>query len=143
VLSLLLSACHYEFEPPDREARIVEAGERLTPALFDTVQWVNDSIRALDGNETYAAKCRRCHGTFGEGATEYALSRDLVVPSLVEPDWPLADSLGATRRLIFTGHSGGMPTWGVAGITPRQIDASAYYVLFQLRPDVLEGTGGP
>ena len=119
-----------------------EAADRLTPLLFDTVSWASDSTRLFVGNETYAAKCRRCHGTFGYGGTEYALQRDLDVPSLVEPGWEFADSLAAARRLIFTGHASGMPTWGVAGITPRQIDASAYYVLYQLRPDMLrEGDG--
>ena len=145
-VAMLLAGCGHEFHPPDPEERIAEAEERLTPLLFDTVQWANDSVRFFQGNETYAAKCRRCHGTLGEGGTEYALRRGLDVPSLVEPDWELADSLAAVRRLIFTGHSGGMPTWGVAGITPRQIDASAFYVLFQLRPDVLgdaDGSGIP
>jgi mono/diheme cytochrome c family protein len=43
------------------------------------------------------------------------------------------------RRRIFTGHPAGMPTWGVAGIPAREIDAVAAYILEQLRPDVLGG----
>jgi hypothetical protein len=30
-----------------------------------------------------------------------------------------------------------MPTWGVAGITPREIDAVAFYILERLRPEML------
>lgn len=127
----------HDFEPPDPEARVISAEARLTPLLFDSLSWADDSVRLFEGNETYATKCRRCHGTFGVGGTEYAAKRGLEVPSLVDPDWIWADSLGPVRRRIFIGHSTGMPTWGVAGITPRQIDASAYYLLFGLRPDAL------
>ena len=131
----------HDFEPPDPEARIVSAEERLTPLLFDSLSWDDDDERMFEGNEVYAAKCRRCHGTLGGGGTEYALKRGIEAPSLVEPDWALSDSFGPLRRLVYTGHLGGMPTWGVAGITPRQIDASAYYILFGLRPDVLGESG--
>jgi mono/diheme cytochrome c family protein len=57
-------------------------------------------------------------------------------PSLVREDWPF-ESVPAVRRQIFIGHPAGMPTWGVAGITPREIDAIAYYILEVLRPEVL------
>jgi hypothetical protein len=73
----------------------------------------------------------------GGGDTEYARSRDLQPLSLVEPDWPLASSLDSLRHEIFAGHEGGMPGFGVAGITPREIDASAFFILNTLRPDVL------
>jgi hypothetical protein len=41
----------------------------------------------------------------------------------------------AVRRRIFTGHPAGMYTWGIAGISPREIDAVAHYILERLRPD--------
>ena len=96
-------------------------------------------MRALEGNGTYAAKCRRCHGSLGRGDTDYAAERDLEVPTLGREEWAYADSLDVVRRRIFIGHAEGMPTWGVAGISPREIDATAFYVLNRLRPDVLEG----
>ncbi len=137
-----LVACKHEFEPPDRAERVAEAAERITPMLFDSIGWESEEQRLFEGNETYAAKCRRCHGTLGEGTTEYAQRRGLEVPSLVEPGWHWADSLAAVRVLVFTGHEAGMPTWGVAGITAREIDASSYYLIAQLRPDVLGAEGG-
>jgi len=143
VAPTLLAGCkkEYHFEPPEEEERVAEAAVQLTAATFDTVRWDDDATRMQEGNGVYAAKCRRCHGTLGAGATEYAEQRGLDVPSLVEADWRWADSLGAVRDRVFTGHPGGMPTWGVAGISPREIDATAYYILNGLRPDVLEDSG--
>jgi len=139
-----VSACKNEhrFEPPDRGERVREAAMLYLPSLFDTITWASDSVRALDGNAVYAAKCRRCHGTLGEGDTDYAKERDLEVPSLVERDWPFAASLDSVRHTVFTGHAQGMPTFGVAGITLREIDAASYYLLYRLRPDVLRTGGG-
>jgi mono/diheme cytochrome c family protein len=137
---LAVSACKKEktFDPPDRAERVTAAEERYSESLFDSVAWESDLARSTAGNMTYAAKCRNCHGTLGEGGTPYAGERGLNVPSLVEPDWPWADSLNAVRHRVFVGHESGMPTWGVAGITPREIDGAAYYVLEVLRPEVLE-----
>jgi len=139
----VVAACkgEHHFEPPDRSAQVREANALYSPALFDTITWASDSVRALDGNAVFAAKCRRCHGTLGRGETDYAAARDLYVPSLVEPDWPMAASIDSVRHTVFVGHAMGMPTFGVAGITLREIDSASYYVLNRLRPDVL-GTGG-
>ena len=63
--------------------------------------------------------------------------RGLVIPSLVEPEWLYAASLDSLRHVIFVGHEGGMPIFGVGGISLREIDGSAYYVVKTLRPDVL------
>jgi len=140
---LALSACEKpEFEPPDREEQVAEAGRRYAPALFDTVTWTSDSVRALEGNGVYAADCRRCHGTLGRGGTELAQERGLDVPSLVEADWPYAASLDSTRARIFSGHPDGMPTFGIARLTPREIDGVAFYILEELRPEVLGGDAG-
>lgn len=138
-LCLILFGCKKkEFHPPDREAQVEAADSLLTAATFDSIQWQNEDARAISGNVVYSAKCRNCHGPLGSGQTEYAAQRELDVPSLVEPEWPLADSLDAVRRRIFIGHARGMPTWGVAGITPREIDGVAFYVLEVLRPDVVD-----
>jgi mono/diheme cytochrome c family protein len=132
---LLAAACEkHEFEPPDRAARVAEADTLLTPETFDTVTWTDDSERAFEGNNVYAARCRSCHGYLGDGDTDYAREHDLAVPSLVRADWPYED-VGEVRRIIFIGHPAGMPTWGVAGITPREIDAVAYYLVNVLRPE--------
>lgn len=134
----LLAACQgHDFEPPERSAQVAEADSVFTPALFDSIAWPSDSARAFEGNNVFATHCRKCHGPLGEGGTEYAAERELAVPSLVAPDWPYDNDLEGARRRIFTGHPAGMPTWGVAGITPREIDAVAYYLIHQLRPEVL------
>ena len=59
---------------------------------------------------------------------------------MVDPDWEFRDDLEGTRRRVFVGHPAGMPTWGVAGISPREIDAVSHYVLGVLRPEVLGGS---
>lgn len=139
VALLAVSACEKKsFEPPDRTERVAEAGERFSESLFDSISWDSELARSTAGNSTYAAKCRNCHGTLGEGGTAYAEERGLDVPSLVEPDWLWSDSLNVVRQRIFVGHESGMPTWGVGGITPREIDGAAYYILEVLRPEVLE-----
>lgn len=135
---LTLAACDkHEFEPPSREAQVARADSAFSEALFDTIQWPSDSVRAFEGNNVFATHCRRCHGSMGAGGTEYAAQRKLNVPSLVAPDWEYGNDLGSARRRIFTGHPTGMPIWGVAGISPREIDAVAYYLIFDLRPEVL------
>lgn len=137
VAALAAAACErHEFEPPDRAERVADAEARLTPETFDTIAWTDEEQRAFEGNNVYAARCRNCHGYLGDGETEYAREHDLAVPSLVRADWPYED-VAAVRRIVFTGHPAGMPTWGVAGISPREIDAAAYYIMHVLRPEVL------
>lgn len=134
-------ACgHHDFEPPDRGERVREAAASYSPALFDTVTWGPGEDRAFQGNEVYIDKCRNCHGPMGRGQTPYAQERRLEVPSLVEPAWPMA-SVDSVRRAVYVGHEEGMPIYGAGGITLRQIDAVAVYVVDVLRPDVL-GPGG-
>ncbi len=141
ILGAAISACGHDFEPPDSGDRIRAADAIYATEMFDSLTWENDSVRSFEGNAVYAAKCRRCHGTMGEGHTEYARERELEVISLVEPDWPFGSSLDSLRHAVFSGHEGGMPGFGVAGITAREVDASAFFILFTLRPDVL-GPGG-
>jgi mono/diheme cytochrome c family protein len=140
-LAAWLTACggDYEFEPPDREGQVEEADSSFSQAMFDTVEWESEEVRLLEGNVVFSSKCRQCHGPLGRGGTEYASERGLAVPSLVTPDWEYAGDLEAVRRRIFVGHPSGMPTWGVAGISPREIDAVAFYIVERLRPDVLGG----
>jgi mono/diheme cytochrome c family protein len=137
---VLLAGCGHDFEPPDAAERIAEAAERYAVTLFDSVSWPNADVRLAEGNGVFAEKCRRCHGPLGRGGTDYALERGLEVPSLVEPAWVLA-SLDSLRRTVYVGHEEGMPGYGIGGMSPREIDASAFYVLYQLRPDVMRGQG--
>jgi mono/diheme cytochrome c family protein len=136
---VIMAACEKpEPERPDRALQVAEADSLLTPETFDTIAWSGQQDRAFDGNNVYAAHCRSCHGYMGEGGTEYARQHNIAVPSLVREDWPYND-VTSMRQRIFTGHPAGMPTWGVANITPREIDAVAYYIAEVLRPEVLGG----
>jgi len=135
-LALAGSACGHEFEPPDRGARVREAEASYSAALFDTVTWAPEQDRDFLGNEIYIEKCRNCHGPLGRGQTPYAQERRLDVPSLVEAGWPLA-SMDSLHKVIYVGHEEGMPIYGAGGITPREIDAVAAYILHVLRPDVM------
>lgn len=134
---IALGACEeHEYQPPDPAERVAEAETAFSPALFDTITWASDSVRIEAGNLVYADECRRCHGTLGQGNTEYARTNGLDVPSLVRTDWQAGDDVEAIRRRVFTGHPAGMPVWGVGRLTPRQIDAAAFYIVHQLRPEV-------
>ncbi|HSG47132.1 MAG TPA: cytochrome c [Longimicrobiales bacterium] len=137
--ALAAGCAEHHFEPPDREEQVAEAETGFSMAAFDSVSWESDDQRALDGNVVYSTYCRNCHGPLGMGGTEYARVRDLDVPSLVEPDWQFAESRDSVLHRIFVGHSTGMPTWGVAGISPRAMDAVTHYLLNVLRPEVLGG----
>ena len=129
------AACDkHEFHPPERAAQVSAADSMLAAAVFDTITFASDSARTFEGNNVYAAHCRDCHGFRGEGSTDYGREHDIYPPSLVREDWPFAD-VAAVRARIFTGHTS-MPTWGVAGITPREIDAVAFYVAEVLRREL-------
>lgn len=136
-----------EYVAPDREARVAEAAARYDPATFDTIAWATPAERRSAGNDVYIVECRRCHGAMGEGETSFAREHGLQVPSLVAPGWPLDGDVEAVRRSVHTGHPAGMPTWGDARLSPREIDAVSYYLVAGLRPEVLgraaDAGGGP
>lgn len=142
-LALLAMACggEHEFDPPDRSMQVARADSILQAVSFDTIAWESESARLFAGNELYAAECRQCHGYLGRGETDYARERDLDVPSLVEAGWAYAEAPDSVRHRIFVGHMEGMPSWGVGRLSPRDIDAVTYYILEQLRPEVLGDAG--
>ena len=134
---ITLGACKgHEFHPPDKEERVAAAEKEYQPAMFDSIRWSSADTRLTEGNTVYASKCRKCHGPTGEGGTEYAQEQKLAPPSLVAPDWKYASSIDSVRHRIFVGHASGMPGFGMGAITAREIDATAHYVLEQLRPDM-------
>ncbi len=140
LLAVAVGACEkHEFERPDRGEQVAEADRAFSPTLFDSIAWPSDSIRALEGNVVFSTYCRNCHGPLGRGGTDYAQQRNLHVPSLVEADWRFAAEPDSVLHRIFVGHASGMPTWGVAGITLREMDAVTGYLLEVLRPEVLGG----
>jgi len=140
LLVLVVWGCGHDFEPPDRSRRVANAAAAYSTELFDSIAWESQESRVRDGNAIYAEDCRRCHGQLGRGDTDYSRERRLEVPSLVEVDWRLSD-LDALRREIYVGHETGMPVFGDGGLTTRQVDAVAAYILDVLRPDVFGAEG--
>jgi len=134
-----IAGCGHDFEPPDRRVRVEHADAAYTTALFDSITWSGPDERSQVGNTVYAERCRRCHGPLGRGGTEYDRVRGLEVPSLVEPDWDL-DEVDDLRHKLFIGHESGMPVFGEGLLSPREIDATAAYILLTLRPE-LQGQG--
>jgi mono/diheme cytochrome c family protein len=131
-----LAGCKgHEFHPPDKDVRVEQADSVYARMRFDTIQWASDSLKLATGNEVYASNCDKCHGPTGQGNAEYARANNLRAPSLVDPNWHFGEDREQVRRRIFTGHPAGMPTWGVAGLTPREIDAVTSYLMDSLRPE--------
>jgi mono/diheme cytochrome c family protein len=143
--AMLLGGCGEDegYQPPD-ESRSIELADSLyEPALFDTIAWDSRAERIDAGNLVFADSCRRCHGSVGEGGPVRVGGRDLVVPSLVRGEWRYHDDIEEVRHLIFTGHTGGMPSWGIHRLTPRQIDTVAFYLMEQLRPEMITADPPP
>lgn len=124
-----------EFEPPDRGEQVEEARQAYPAAVFDTLSWPSDSVRVHRGNEVFAAECRKCHGYTGHAGTDYARSRGLEVPSLVDTLGVETRGIEAVRRRVYAGHAAGMPSFGVFRLEPRQVDAAAAYVVRVLREE--------
>lgn len=138
LIATLGAGCQkHEFPPPDREQRVLDAEAVFAEISFDSIAWESDSARVIEGNIVYASTCRRCHGTLGEGGTDYARNRNLDVPSIVGPARPPYDDVPGIRHSIFVGHMAGMPTFGISTLTFREIDAAAWYIVHVLRPDVI------
>lgn len=136
LMVLLAAGCKgHEFHPPDKQERVAHADSVYETLSFDTIKWSSDSLRLATGNDVYAANCDKCHGPLGLGNAEYARANNIQAPSLVDPNWHFGEDAGQVRRRIFTGHPAGMPTWGVAGLTPREIDAVTSYLMERLRPE--------
>ncbi|MDT8368081.1 MAG: c-type cytochrome [Longimicrobiales bacterium] len=137
---LALPACaEHAFSPPDRQAQVDQAVATFSVERYDTITWSSDEARALEGSVVWSARCRTCHGSLGQGTTEYAERQGLSVPSLVEPGWRYDNLRDSVLLRVHAGHAAGMPTWSVAGISSREIDAVTWYLLEVLRPEVIGG----
>jgi mono/diheme cytochrome c family protein len=146
-LPLLMGACRQEASQEWRQAAEDAARKRATAraeasfdsAAYDTIGWESSYARGERGSVVYEASCATCHGADGTGAGPYARGHDLEVRSIVEPDWMYRGDVPAIRRQIFVGHGIGMPPWGLTELTPRDVDAVAYYLDTRLP----QRTGGP
>ena len=110
------------------------ASAAFDSTVFDTITWKKAGADTARGSLVYRISCVRCHGEDGAGVKNAVFRGDtLNVPSFLGPDWALADSPMALRKLIFVGDSTGMPHFGIIGLHYRDVDAVARYITQDLR----------
>jgi cytochrome c len=110
------------------------ASRAFDSTVFDTITWKKKGDDIARGGVVYNYSCVRCHGEDGSGVKNAIFRGDtLNVPSFLGPDWALADSPMALRKLIFAGDSTGMPHFGIIGLHYRDVDAVARYITQDLR----------
>lgn len=137
----LLASCQ---APPQGEAAtqtdstaMAEAAFAYDSAAFREMTWDGDSLALERGRTVWLYSCQGCHGLQGEGRGGIVLVNDTVrTPSFLQPEWHLAGAPWELRRRIFAGSEHGMPHWGLFGLSNRDIDAVARYILAQLRAGV-------
>lgn len=114
-----------------RKARadsVAKAESLYSPAGFDSIAWRNDTERYERGKDVWRFSCSDCHGQDGRGDGPVAERYGYRVPDFHAADWKYAGDLAALRHRVFVGHESAMPTWGLYGLTYRDIDAVTYYV---------------
>jgi mono/diheme cytochrome c family protein len=122
-------------EPPEAE---VSAGPDSTalaqaaydPTMFDTVSWESQEKAIERGQVVYRFSCLKCHGETGLGDAGFVRGGDtLRPPSFREPTWAYAGDKEGIREQVFVGTAESMPHWGLVGLTPRDVDAVATYIM--------------
>jgi len=138
-----LGACGGEAPPPPAEEppptlTRADSAEMAVAAfdstVYDTIQWQTEDAAIERGGLVYRVSCLACHGEGGLGDRGFIFQGDtLRPPSFVAPTWQYANDLPALRRRIYTGSILGMPYWGLVGMTNKDVDAVARYILGALR----------
>lgn len=140
LLVLFLAGCGADVPadaPADGEPSAALAAAELDPALFDSIAWPSPGAATARGATVYMYSCAKCHGENGAGNAQYKLQgRVLRPPSFRAVDWQYADDLAGLREAVYRGNDRGMPHWGNAGLTPRDIDAVARYIQDGLRAEI-------
>jgi len=139
----LFGACGREAPPPPAQEPppVVTRADSAPLAMaaydstvFDTLQWQSEDAAIQRGGLVYRVSCMTCHGEGGRGDRGFIFEGDtLRPPSFVAADWTYANDLPGLRKRIFTGSVLGMPYWGLVGMTSKDVDAVARYILGVLR----------
>lgn len=145
-LTMILSAGILACEPaptpdtpqgPTRADSVGMAMQAFDPAVFDTISWDDEQMRADRGGLVYRISCQKCHGMHGAGDGGFVLAGDTLRPnSFLAEDWGFANEPMALRRYIFSGNVAGMPYWGLVGLKYRDIDAVAHFLEGPLRAGI-------
>ena len=122
-------------EPPQTEIpagpdSTALAQEAYDPTMFDTVTWETQQEAIERGQVVYRFSCLKCHGERGQGEAGFVRAGDtLRPPSFRDPGWAYADDKAGIREQVFIGTAESMPHWGLVGLTPRDVDAVAIYIM--------------
>jgi mono/diheme cytochrome c family protein len=144
VIAMLMGGCGGEQEVPEpQQASAEDAEEALraaradsvamaqtqyNPAVFDTIAWSGGEDRFERGELVWSYSCTTCHGTRGRGDGELAEQSDFSMPDFTVADWAYGDDIPAIRHRVYIGHESEMPSWGLYGLSYRDVDAVAFYV---------------
>lgn len=119
-----------------------EADRHFDPAAFDTVEFSSEYARAERGRVVYEHSCASCHGEDGSGPGPHAREEGMEVDSLSALLRPYGGDIPSVRRAIFVGHAYGMPAWGLTELSPRDVDAVAFFIEERLTREDPEAEGG-
>lgn len=114
-----------------RQARadsVAVAEDLYDEAAFDSIAWSSDTERFMRGEDVWNFSCGDCHGWEGRGDGPVATRHGYDVPDFTSAGRGYAADLDSLRHRVFVGHETEMPSWGLYGLTPRDIDAVAYYI---------------
>ena len=113
---------------------VAMAAEVYDPTVFDTLSWESSEATVERGGVVFSYSCARCHGAQGYGDAGFVTQGDtLKPPSFHQSEWRFADDPEGLREMVFTGGEGGMPHWGLEGLSYRDVDAVTTYILERLR----------
>lgn len=110
-----------------RADSVAMAEELYDPAVFDSIAWRDQHERLRRGEDVWEFSCGDCHGWEGRGDGPVATRHRYEVPDFTAVEWEPA-GLDSLRHRVFVGHESEMPSWGLYGLTYRDVDAVAYYV---------------
>lgn len=118
-----------------RADSVARAERQFDPSVFDTLTWEGSETRVARGRTVFVYSCVKCHGFDGRGGGDLAKQHDLAMPDLRAEGWEYAGDVPAIQRRVYIGHESEMPTWGLYGLSYRDIDAVAAYIVEELRAE--------
>lgn len=110
-----------------RADSVARAEEAYRPAAFDSITWPSENERFTRGEIVWNFSCGDCHGWEGRGDGPVATRHEYDVPDFTAVGWNAGD-VDSLRHRVYVGHESEMPSWGLYGLTYRDVDAVTYYI---------------